>query len=300
MKYISDGDFDDKIRRTFDYMTKDIDASDNMLSQIKSELNGGTYMKRNLKKVTIAIAAVVLSLTAVTGIIAASGVHSWISSSSHLTEKSDFPDKDTIKSEFGYNFKYVKEFDNGFKFSKYNFVESKGLDENDNVVNEEKEATFDYVKDAGTDNENTIYFNAVRRPEYMYESTANFKSVNYKNIDINYSKDVYKTFPPDFENKEVTSEDKQKAQKLIAEVREINPNAEDITKVYPYLTNEDIEAYKNNQLILAYGSKEIETKHIQSASWYDNGVSYNIMRLDGSDIDDNEFIAMAKKVIDAE
>ena len=42
---MSDRDFDRKLKRTFDYVTEDIKASDDMLNCIKSKLNGGKTMK---------------------------------------------------------------------------------------------------------------------------------------------------------------------------------------------------------------------------------------------------------------
>ncbi len=297
---IFDNDFDDKIKRTFDYVTKDIDVSDDMLSNIKNKVNGGNVMKLKSKKMYIAIAAVALSITAATGIVASGGVKFWHGSSSNLTAKSDFPDKDTIKKEFDYSFKYVEEFDNGFKFDSYNYSDSMGTDEAGNVLVRSKDAKFDYVKNKGEKSEQKLYFNADKMTEDLFSRKNYDKAVNYKNVEIYYSDYVYKCFPPDIEEKEVSAEDKAEAEKLMAEVRKQNPDAEDITKVYAYLTKEDIEAYKQNKFMCAYGSSEIETQINQSVSWYENGVEYGLLSMDQDWIDPDEFINMAKQVIDAE
>jgi len=297
---IFDNDIDKKIKKTLDYKTKNIDISDDMLSEIKNKVNGGITMKYKLKKSYAIVAAVVLSLTVATGIIASTGVVGWHVSSSHLTEKTDFPDKDTVKSEFGYSFKYIKDFDNGFKFDNYNYSENKGTDETGNIIIENKEAHFDYLKNKGTDKEVKIFFNAHKIPDDMYSDTFYDKAVNYKNVEIHYSDYTYKAFPPDFENKEVSAEYKAKAEALMAEVKKQNPNADDITKVYPYLSDKEIELYKQNKLMLAYGSTEIETQINQSVSWYEDGVAYNILSMDSEWIEPDEFINMAKQVIDAE
>ena len=181
---MSDRDFDRKLKRTFDYVTEDIKASDDMLNCIKSKLNGGKTMKFKIKKSYILADAVILSLTAATGIIASTGVASWSGGSSHLTRKTDFPDKETIKKEFDYNFKYVKEFDNGFKFDFYNFSNDKGMDEAGNVIIESKNAHFDYIKNKGTDSEHKIFFSADKMSRDKYSDDRYDKAVNYKNVDI--------------------------------------------------------------------------------------------------------------------
>ncbi len=298
---IFDNDLDKKIKKTLDYKTKNISVSDDMLSEIKNNLNGGTTMKYKLKKSYAVIAAVALSFTVATGIVASTtGLVSWHGSSSHLTEKTTFPDKDTVQSEFGYSFKYIKDFDNGFKFDNYNYSDSKGTNEAGNVIIENKEAHFDYIKNKGMDNELKVFFSAHQMPEDMYSDTQYDKSENYKNVEIHYSDYTYKAFPPDFEEKEISAEDKAKAEAIMAEVKKTNPNADDITKVYPYLSDEEIELYKQNKLMLAYGSREIETQINQSVCWYENGAAYNILSMDSEWIDPDEFIGMAKQVIDAE
>lgn len=297
---IFDNDFDEKIKRTFDYVTKDIDVSDDMLSNVKNKVNGGNVMKLKSKKVGIAIAAAVLTITAATGIVASGGVKFWHGSSSNLTAKSDFPDKDTIKKEFDYNIKYVKEFSNGFKFDSYNYSDSTGTDEAGNVLVKSKDAKFDYVKNKGEKSEQKIYFSADKMTEDLFFVGHADKTENYKNINIYYSDYIYKCFPPDIEEKEVSDEDKAEAEKLMAEVRKTNPEAEDITKIYPYLSQEDIEAYKQNKLMCAYGSQEIETMTHQSVAWYEDGAAYNMLSMKQEWIDPDEFIDMAKQVIDEE
>lgn len=297
---MSDRDFDRKLKRTFDYVTEDIKASDDMLNCVKSKLNGGKIMKFKIKKSYVLAAAVVLSLTAATGIIASSGVASWSGGSSHLTRKTDFPDKETIKKEFDYNFKYVKEFDNGFKFDFYNFSNDKGMDEAGNVIIESKNAHFDYIKNKGMDSEHRIYFSADKMSRDMYSDDRYDKAVNYKNVDIHYSDYTYKAFPPDIEEKEASAEDKAKAEALMAEVRKEYPGADDITKVYPYLSDEEIEIYKKGKLTCAYGSQEIETQINQSVVWYENGAAYCLLSMDSEWIEPDEFIDMAKQVIDSE
>ena len=297
---MSDRDFEEKLTRTFDCITEDIKASDKMFDNIKSELKGGNTMKFKLKKSYVIAAAVVLSLTAATGIVASTtDVSIWFGSSSNLTAKTEFPDKETIETEFAYNFKYVKEFTNGFKFDNYNYSDEKGMDSNGNIVIESKEAHFNYVKDSGSDTEQTVYFHADKRPEYMFSDKYYDKAVNYKDVEIHYSDYIYKCFPPDFEEKEVNAEDREKAEKLMAEVRKTNPDADDLTKVYPYLSEEEIEAYKQNKLMLAYGSQEIESFTNQSVIWYDNGIVYNLMSMHNEWIEPDEFIDMAKQVIDS-
>jgi len=295
---MSDRDFDEKLRRTFDYVTENVEVSDDMFNNIKSKSNGGKNMKFKLKKSYAVIAAVVLSLTAATGIIAASrGGVTWVGGSSHLTEKSGFPDESEVKDVLGYTFKYVEDFDNGFKFSKYNFGDVRGMDEDGNVINEGKEAHFDYVKDKGTENERQVYFNARQIPDYLYQHGDSQKSINYKGVDIRFNEYVYKVFPPNFEDKEVSKEDEAKAKKLMEEA---GPDAQDITKVYPYLSGEEIRLYKENKLMISYGSSEIETKINKDVSWYEDGVSYVMLTLGDEEIQADDFFEMAKQVIDAE
>ena len=297
---IFDNDFDEKIKRTFEYVTENAEVSDSMLLEIKKEVNGGITMKRKFKKSYAIAAAVILSLTVATGIVASTGLAGWHSSSSNLTEKTNFPDKDTIQSEFGYSFKYVKDFENGFKFDNYNYSDTKGTDDTGNVIIENKEAHFDYLKNKGTDKELRIFFSAHKMPEDMYSDEQFDKAVDYKNVEIHYSDYTYKAFPPDLEDNVVSAEDKAKAETIMAEVKKTNPDADDITKVYPYLSDEEIELYKQNKLMLAYGSSEIETQINQSVVWYENGVAYNILSMDSELIEPDDFINMAKQVIDAE
>lgn len=86
----------------------------------------------------------------------------------------------------------------------------------------------------------------------------------------------------------------------MAEVRKEYPNADDITKVYPYLSDEEIEIYKKGKLMCAYGSREIETQINQSVVWYENGAAYCLLSMDSEWIEPDEFIDMAKQVIDSE
>lgn len=93
------------------------------------------------------------------------------------------------------------------------------------------------------------------------ENDKTGESINYKGLTLYYNSIIYKAVPPDYIE---TSEDKEKISK--------------------------------GELTIGYGADKITEEKTQNILWVENGITYNLLDM-GVEIDKNDFINMAKEVI---
>ncbi len=94
--------------------------------------------------------------------------------------------------------------------------------------------------------------------------TEGSESVDYNGVTLYYRSDVYKFVPPDYK-----------------------------------LTEEDKELQEKGELVISYGSKDIEINTMLSVVWNKDGVGYCLIASDPAE-DKDEFIALAKQAVDGE
>lgn len=94
------------------------------------------------------------------------------------------------------------------------------------------------------------------------ENDKSGESINYKGLTLYYNSIIYKAVPPDYIE---TSEDKERISK--------------------------------GELTIGYGSDKISEEKTQNILWVENGITYNLLDM-GVEIDKNDFVNMAKEVID--
>lgn len=146
--------------------------------------------------------------------------------------------------------------------------------------------TFDngYVFKSGSVIDNTLR-------DDSNNSVEEFKSVTFRyekdGDEVNFSQDKY--------NSSIESHGD-----IIASVDGIDVYYYSyMNKVVPpdyQLTEEDKAAEENGELIFSYGSDTVEVIKVQSVSWADDSIHYNMMQIDGR-LSPEELVGMAAEVI---
>ena len=62
------------------------------------------------------------------------------------------------------------------------------------------------------------------------------------------------------------------------------------------MTDEDKKAEENGELVFSYGSSKVEISEVQSVTWRNNGIKYNLMQIDGK-LSADELAGMAEEII---
>ena len=62
------------------------------------------------------------------------------------------------------------------------------------------------------------------------------------------------------------------------------------------MTDEDKKAEENGELVFSYGSSKVEISEVQSVTWRNNGIKYNLMQIDGK-LSGDELAGMAEEII---
>lgn len=107
-------------------------------------------------------------------------------------------------------------------------------------------------------NKGTLSLDATKA---IRESDNTGESINYKGLTLYYNSIIYKAVPTDYIE-----------------------------------TNEDKERESKGELTIGYGADKITEEKTQNILWVENGITYNLLDM-GVEIDKNDFINMAKEVI---
>ena len=131
----------------------------------------------------------------------------------------------------------------------------------------------------------------------VLKDDSNSSVEKFKSISFRYEKDGDKLhFSQDKYNSTIVSHGD-----VIASVGDIDIYYYNYTnKIVPgdyKLTEEDKKAEENGELVFSYGSENIEISKVQSVSWVENDIHYNMMQIDG-ELSPQELTDMAKEAIE--
>lgn len=260
---------DEKIKECLIDKSNNASVPENMFFKIRNEIlkekdNKGVFtMKHKLfGPKTVIIAGMLIIATTVT-CVAATNLSGIFSSSSHLTEIKTFPSKDKVKETVGFTPKYVEAFNNGFKFNTFNYSNNEVRNDKGAATEKYKSAHFDYKKD-GSKKGQILDMSAEKTDEKYFDKSIpeNAAQVEYKGINIQYTSYKYKVVPEGYEP-----------------------------------TDEEKELEKKGLLEIGYGGDKVEVNENQSVLWYEDGISYDILNMNNTELSKDDMINMAKEVI---
>lgn len=265
--YERDNKFDDILKNELKRAVWNTDPSDECKERIdavldsvafSSERFGGTGMKKRL--LTKAAAIVAVCAVAGGGVAYASGGFDTIIAGSHAYY--DYENYDQIaeaEQKAGFDAVVPEAFSNGYSFEGITIVDVAEADESGNTTNESKELDVGYVKD-GMPDVNLLVSTRPMSPEDK-ENPSAVQSV--KGTTLYYDNTEYLIVPADYE---VSDDDLQRAEND------------------PHFT-------------ISYGSDEVETNYVGQVFWENDGVTYMIQSLDGTQISGEEMFEMAGEMI---
>lgn len=213
-----------------------------------------TMKKFSTKKIAAA-AALACALTG-TVCMAAGRISYYVSSSTPLTEITEYADLSKIESKADIITGAPKAFDNGFLFAGANTVDTNGMDDDGNVSESFTEVSIRYEKD--TQDMNYMVKQGITN--YAEEELDKKQVLEADGITYYYTRDNYLFLPADGEP-----------------------------------TAEELEAEKAGKLFISYGSSEREEQVYNGISWNADGKYHNLFGMD-VDMDADELLAMAKQI----
>lgn len=148
-------------------------------------------------------------------------------------------------------------FSNGYTFQSALPVHASGQDEEGNSVKEWTGMDLIYQKE-GQPNMNINVEQAQEAEGYA----AGDENFDYNGIQLSYSKEHYRFVPPDYQ-----------------------------------VSEEEQAQMDAGELVISYGSPEVEDSEIQSLNWQTDGISYGLMIFD-STITPAELVQMAEEMIE--
>lgn len=226
------------------------------------------FMKRFSKRFIVAFCAI-FCLTCMTAMAATSIVHGWHGHNIVGTETNVYADvADKLLPKLEYTPNTVEEFSNGFKFAEASLGISQGMDENHNDITRQYTDCNLYYNNAATGEEVSLYSDNIPQtmfPEDSVDPAAkNVTTHTVGDITITYSEYQYKFVPPDYE-----------------------------------ISDEEQAAMDRGDLVMSYGTSEVQEKYLKGADWYADGVHYNLFGWDLTLTADDMFV-MAEEIINAE
>ena len=271
MKKSYDENIDREIKQYLKNETDGISVPEDMFYKVKNEILRNEE-KRNfnmkykfLRPKTALIEGVICVLTTVS-CVATTNLSSWYGSSSPRNDIKTFPSEDLVQKKVGFVPKYVKSFSNGFEFDIFNYSDEEKINEEGKTIVKFKGADFYYKKDGAEKNQSLSMHAKKIDDKYLEENISNNAvTEDYNGIKIEYTSSVYKAVPDGYEPSE-----------------------------------EEKEQQKKGLLQIGYGDKDekIIEYNTQNVSWYQDGISYDILNFDYNDLTQKDMINMAKEVID--
>ncbi len=226
------------------------------------------FMKRFSKRFIVAFCAI-FCLTCMTAVAATGIVHGWYGHNIVGSDTKVYDDvAEKLLPRLEYTPKTVEEFTNGFEFTQASLSTSQGTDENFNDVGKQYTDCNLYYSNAETGEELSLSIDNIPQsafPEdYVDPAAKNITTHTVGDITVTYKEYQYKFVPPDYE-----------------------------------VSAEEQAAMDRGDLVMSYGSSEVEEKYLKGADWYADGVHYNLFGWDLTLTADDIF-AMAEEVINAE
>lgn len=268
--------FETDIEETLSKGVDRIDVSPAMFSKIKAEIirreERGSIMKNLITKKKMGKrAAIILGLCMATAVVAAPLVqqYSYVSSSGAKRYK-EFGDLKKIEKEIGFAPKYVEALPNDFYFSEGTLVKNYIGDESGKTVNgsQTKGMAIYYTKENSTQDQiMALDINPITEVDREIQEQSQVTSdpvEMHGGAKLQYESMPYKFVPVDYE-----------------------------------LTDEEIKAQEAGELMISYGSKEVETSFSQSVRWEENGLSYILLNMN-YDLTEDQMLDMAKFIIDSQ
>ncbi|MFV0518121.1 MAG: hypothetical protein ACK5MV_12055 [Aminipila sp.] len=249
--------FEKEIKVVISEKVNNIYPSENMLYEIKSNLNKERkfIMNTNKAKKTrgTLVACIILILTTVT-CFAAVKIASYEGYSRNIF--SEFPSEKELVKEAGFLPNYCEEFSNGYIFKSGSVGEMSAKDENGNSIKTTDTASFEYEnKDL------SICLTIENATGLMSDEESGEKLEIKDGIQGVYSEYMNKSVPGDYE-----------------------------------LTEQDKKDQADGKYIFSFGSDEIKVEHIQSITWEYNGMTYNLGCYDDG-LNKEEMLEMVKEVV---
>lgn len=250
---------DNKIKKALYRKSESIVPSDNLLFSIKNKLNEERDTT-NMKKHKITSRTLIAAC--ILTVICSTGViaSGGLKSIIGSSDKRDEITHYPTLTEVSKIVNYSPKYTEdlmGHNFKSAQPVDTSDIDEAGNKTNNHKEISFYYESDKGILSLNTSPI--VRDGDYKEGSYDEI--IDYSDTKLYYHSFHYKSVPPEY----IPSE-------------------------------EDKKQEKSGKLMIGYGSDKVETKKSQSIIWNEKGITYHLMDM-GAEINKNNFIAMAKQVI---
>lgn len=225
------------------------------------------FMKRFSKRFIVAFCAI-FCLMCMTAMAATGIVHGWHSHNIIGSDTKVYVDvAEKLLPQLEYTPKSVEEFTNGFTFELASLSVSQGTDENYNDIGKQYTGcNLNYIN-AETGEELNLYTDSIPQTafpaDYVDPAAKNVITQTVGDITITYSEYQYKFVPPDYE-----------------------------------ISAEEQAAMDRGDLVMSYGSAEVEEKYLKAADWYSDGVHYNLFGWDLTLTADDMF-TMAEEIINA-
>lgn len=256
---------DSLIQETLEDGASNITMSSDLQKQIKQEVRNKSKeeykMKRfSMKKVILLAAALCLMVSMAA--VAGGKVTGWVTSSNPSEpDMVSFAELEKAEAKMGHSIQAIEAFSNGFQFKQGSIKEVNELDDSGVVMGTFPEITLDYSKGSSL----ISYYIYPLEKATGDEKHKTVVSIPYGDYTLIYTADTYKFVPPDYE-----------------------------------VTQEETDLMEAGQLYISYGSSKVEVEEIINIGWADADLHYSLMSFGDTAMTQDQLVAMAKEIIDAE
>lgn len=267
MKGKFDEDIDKKITDYLNYKAEEVSVPECMLFKIRNNI-GNENISRNMNRTvrffkvkTIIAIGILCIATTITSASETTNSH-WFNQSEIASGIHQFPGADTVKETLGYLPKYAETFEGGFKVKSFNIIDNSSQDSADKKVT--NVGDFEYTKDGANENQYLkITATRVDKQSFYYNIKFSESYGIYNNsIQIYWGYILCKEVPDDYVE-----------------------------------TEEDLNLIKDGIMDITFGADKINIYNIRYVFWYEDGTKYMIRNKGYDDVNIDEMIDMAKKVI---
>lgn len=241
--------------------TISMEKSSQEVPEVRSiKQKGGNYMRINMKKIGIGVAAACLM---VSGLAFAGEVKGWRSHTSLLEPAYDsYEQMAEAETKFGHTVDSVEEFDNGYSFEEARISKMDAFDEAGHTVTTVDQLWIDYNKDGSKDL--CLVMEANKGVNGGQPKKAPDAAKEIEGVTVRFDIYTYKFVPANYE-----------------------------------LTPEDEANLKRDDYEISYGSDRVEIRQNESLMWEKDGIIYNLFGWNTS-MDSEDFFRMAEELITAE
>jgi len=254
--------FEEKIKETLSNISNQVEASDQLKfrvnNAIKQQIQKENFlMKKRFSIKSAGLLIAVLCLVTVTVFAAARVSQYMIGSSPSKPTYTSFPTETELQKDLGFVPKSADTFSNKYTFHDAVIGNKTPVGEDGKKMGDYKFIQYNYVSDKG------MKVNLVVNKQLPGE-TSDSKAVktDYKGITLSYISQSYKFVPENYK-----------------------------------MTDEDKKAKESGQIEFSYGSDTVQNSIIQSLTWTNNGISYDLSASD-SNLKQADLTTMAKEIVD--